>query len=137
MAAIAVSPYILKDCLFTVEADSYEAHVSQVEFTPSAPTATWKGLTPDASFSFVGTATWMCNLTFAQDWSTADSLSRYLFENEGDEIDVVFEPVAAGPSISATLMATPGSVGGSVDSVATSTVTLTVKGKPTLEALGA
>lgn len=130
MAAVAVSPIILTDVLFQVESDEYQAHVSSVEFVPSSSPVTWKGLTPSAVFSFGTTATWTCNLTFAQDWATANSLSRYLFTNEGEEIDVTFEPVSGGPGFTATLIVTPGSIGGSVDSVAVSTVTLAVKGKP-------
>lgn len=132
MATIAVNPFILSDTTFTVEADNYEAHVSGVTFTPSSSVTTWKGLTPDAVFSFGTNATWTCDLEFAQDWSTAGALSRYLFEHEGEEIDVVFAPVSGGPTISATLIVTPGAIGGAVDSVATATVSLGVKGKPTL-----
>jgi len=130
MAQIGVAPIILKDCLFQVETDSYEKHVSSVEFVPSSSTVVWKGLTPASVFSFGTSATWVCNLSFAQDWETADSLSLYLFENEGEEIDVVFEPVNGGAGFSATLIVAPGSIGGAVDSVAVSTVTLGVKGKP-------
>jgi len=130
MAQIAVSPIILKNVLFQVDLDSYEKHVSSVEFVPSASTVTWKGLTPASVFTFGSTATWQCNVSFAQDWETDDSLSLYLFENEGEEIDVVFEPVNGGAGFSATLIVAPGSIGGAVDSVAVSTVTLGVKGKP-------
>ncbi len=131
MAAITVAPILLTDVLFQVETDSYEGHVSSVEFVPSASTVNWKGLTPTSVFSFGTTATWTCNLTFAQDWATTNSLSRYLFDNEGEEIDVTFEPVNGGAGFTATLVVTPGSIGGAVDSVAVSTVTLAVKGKPT------
>lgn len=136
MAAIAVNPFMMRDCLLTVAADSYEKHVSAVEFVPgdNAP-VTWKGLTPAAVFSFGKSSTWTCNLSFAQDWATANSLSRYLFENEGEEIVVVFEPVSGGPSATATLIVVPGSIGGQVDSVAVSTVTLGCKAKPALEAV--
>lgn len=133
MADIAVNPFIMADCLFQVAADSYEAHVSTVEFAPTSQTVNWKGLTPTAVFSFGTNSTWVCNLGFAQDWSTANSLSRYLYENEGEEITVVFEPKAGGPSVTATLIVAPGSIGGAVDAVAVSTVALGVKGKPVLE----
>ncbi|WP_349902606.1 hypothetical protein [Parafrigoribacterium humi] len=135
MAQIAVNPFLMKDCLLTVAASDYAKHVSAVEFVPTSSVATWKGLTPDSVFSFGSNATWVCNLTYAQDWSTADSLSRYLYDHEGEEIEVVFEPVAGGPSVTATLIITPGSIGGAVDSVAVSTVGLGVKGKPVLEAV--
>lgn len=132
MATIAVNPFLMGDCTLTVELDNYEAHVSTVEFAPTSQPVTWKGLTPTAVFSFGTNATWVCNLGFAQDWATADSLSRYLFEHEGEEIDVVFAPKAGGPTVSATLIVTPGSIGGAVDAVAVSTVALGCKGKPTL-----
>jgi hypothetical protein len=130
MAQIGVAPIILTNVLFQVETDTYEKHVSTVEFVPSSSVVTWKGLTPASVFSAGTTATWTCNLSFAQDWETADSLSLYLFENEGEEIDVTFEPVNGGAGFTATLIVTPGSIGGAVDSVAVSTVTLGVRGKP-------
>ncbi|WP_449279626.1 hypothetical protein [Leucobacter sp. GX0328] len=133
MPAIAVSPFQLTDCLFTVEADNYEAHVSKVEFAPTSASSTFKGLTPNASFTFTGAPTWVCNLTFAQDWNTPASLSRYLFEHTGEEVDVTFEPKKGGPAITATIVAQPGSIGGDVDAIATSTVALGVVGKPVLE----
>jgi len=135
MAEIAVNPFMMRDCLFNVAADGYKSHVSSVEFVPTSAVATWKGLTPTAVFSFGSNATWVCNLGLAQDWATANALCRYLFENEGDEVAVTFEPVAGGPSITATLIITPGAIGGAVDAVAVSTVSLGVKGKPTLEAV--
>lgn len=133
MPTIAVKPFQLSDCLLTVESDNYEAHVSTVEFVPSSTSAQFKGLTPAAVFTFAGSPTWLCNLTFAQDWATPDSLSRYLFENVGEEIDVTFEPIKGGPAITAKLIAQPGSIGGAVDAVAVSTVALGVVGAPTLE----
>lgn len=130
MAQIGVAPIILKDCVLKNASDSYEKHVSAVEFVPSSSVVNWKGLTPSAAFSFGTTATWVCNLTFAQDWATEDSLSAYLFENEGTEVEFTFEPKAGGLGFKATLIIAPGSIGGSVDSVAVSTVSLGVKAKP-------
>lgn len=132
MAEVTVNPFVMRDVIFNVDADGYKAHVSNVTFTPSSSVVTWQGLTPTAAFSFGTNATWTCDLEFAQDWSTAGSLSRYLFENEGEEVSVTFEPVAGGPGITATLIVTPGAVGGAVNAVAVATVSLGVKGKPVL-----
>ena len=135
MATIAVNPFILKDVLLTIESDNYEAHVSQVEFTPSASTQAWQGLTPTATFTDVTTATWTANLTYAQDWSNPDSLSYKLHEQEGMEWEVVFKPISgSGPSVHATLIVTPGAIGGTVNGYATASVSLAVKGKPQLVA---
>ncbi len=132
MATITIDPIILNDVTLTVGTDDYQAHVSQVEFTPSSSTVTWKGLTPSSVHSFGTTATWTCTLAYAQDWTTANSLSQYLFANEGESVEMTFEPKAGGPSFTATVIITPGAIGGSVDSVAVATVTLGVSGKPAL-----
>lgn len=136
MATPIVKPFIMRDCLFQVEEDNYEAHVSQVQFDPSSQVVRWKGLTPTSNHSFGTTAEWSCNLAYAQDWNTAASLSEYLHEHEGESIDVTFTPVNGGRPITATLIVTPGSIGGQVDSVATASVTLGST-KPALGAIPA
>lgn len=131
MAQIAVQPIYLKDVVLTVDGDTYEKHVSGVTFTPSVTSATWKGLEPSAVFTNVGSSTWMIDLAYAQDWETTDSLSAYLFANEGAEITLSFVPVTGGGTWSATVIIVPGAVGGAVDSYAVSTVSLPVQGRPT------
>jgi len=127
---IEVVPIVLKNVTFKVAADEYQKNVSQVEFVPSASAVNWKGLHKDAVFTDIGSATWVCNLSYAQDWATTDSLSRYLFEHEGEAVDVEFAPEVSGPSFTATLLVTPGSIGGTVDAVAVGTVSLGVRGRP-------
>lgn len=140
MAQTSVAPIILRDVLLTIggiggvasATADFEKHVSQVEFTPSAAVQTWKGLTPAAVFSKGTTATWTCTLAYAQDWETTDSLSQFLHDQEGEEVSCTFEPVKGGATWAATLLITPGAVGGTVDAFAVATVTLGVAGKPTL-----
>ena len=119
-----VNPFIMRDCLFQVEADNYEAHVSKVEFVPTSNIVRFKGLTPSSNHAFGTTAEWASNLDYAQDWNTADSLSEYLHEHEGDSIDVTFQPVNGGRPITATLIVAPGTIGGAVDTVAVASVSL-------------
>jgi hypothetical protein len=131
MAQINVQPLYLKDVILTVDGDTYEKHVSGVTITPSVATATFKGLEPSATFSQASTATWMLDLTFVQDWETEDSLSAYLFNNAGEEVTMSFKPESgSGGTFSATVIIVPGSVGGTVDAYATSTVSLPVQGQP-------
>jgi hypothetical protein len=136
MAVITVSPIILTDVVFTVVADSYESSVSRVEFVPSSSPVVWKGLTPTSVFQFGTASTWVLNLDFAQDWATTSSLSKYLFDNEGTQKAVTFKPkkpaTGTAPTWGATVFIVPGSIGGAVDSVAVSSVTLGVIGKPAL-----
>lgn len=132
MASIDIAPIVLKNVLLTIGEDSYEKNVSGVEFVPSVTTVNWKGLHPDAVHTDVSTATWVCNLSYAQDWETADSLSQYLLEHEGETVDATFEPVNGGAGFTAELVITPGSIGGQVDAVAVASVSLGVKGRPVL-----
>lgn len=123
MATIAVKPIVLKNVQLTLGANDYRRHVSAVEFVPTAQPVIWKGLGGN-THTDIGTASWVCNLSFAQDWETEDSLSAFLFENEGETIAAVFEPVDGGTGFTANLTITPGSIGGSVDATAVATVSL-------------
>jgi len=133
MAVIAVVPIIMNDVVLTIGADNYEAHVSKVTFTPSASIVKWKNLTPTGTYNFPTTADWVVDLDYAQDWATTNSLSQYLFDNEGLSKVMVFKPkkpVSTGPTWTATVYITPGAIGGEVDTVAVASVQLGVSGKP-------
>lgn len=132
MAQIAIEPIILTNVLMTIGTDDYAKHVSRVEFVPTASIVNWKGLNPTSVFSKTTRATWVCNLEYAQDWETEDSLSQYLHDNEGAEKAVVFEPEAGGASVAATVQIVPGSIGGAVDTVPVASVSLGVNGKPAI-----
>lgn len=133
MAEIAVTPLTLTDVVIDIDGNDYGAAVSSVAFTPSASNVTFKGLKPGAVFTDVTNATWTCDITYAQDWDSATSLARYLFDNAGDAVDATFRPrTGVGPSFDATLLITPGAIGGAVDATATATVSLGVRGKPVL-----
>ena len=130
MVAIAVQPFVLKDATFKVAADNYEKALSSVAFAPSAETSTvkWKSITPASSFSETTAlpASWVCTLSYAQDWKTTNSLSRYLHEHEGESVTVVFVPKAGTgeASFTADLTVVPGSIGGDVDTVMVSSVSM-------------
>lgn len=130
MAQIEVKPIVLRDVLLTIPTDDYAKHVSGVTITPAAGTVTWNGLNPDATFTFPTATTWTAQLDYAQDWETANSLSRYLFDNEGEQVKMLFEPVAGGLGWEVDVFIAPGAIGGQVNTVATATVTLGVVGKP-------
>lgn len=131
MVQIAVKPIVLRDCTLGIAADNYEKHVSGVSIDPSSSTVTWNGLTPDAAFTFPTATTWGVKLDYAQDWETADSLSMYLYEHEGEQVDMTFTPKAGGLGWKVTVFIAPGSIGGQVNTVATASVTLGAVGRPT------
>lgn len=133
MVAIASAPFVLKDAVLTIDADSYEAHVSSVLFTPSSSTVTWQGITPSATFTDSTTPTWTCTIAYAQDWTTPNSLSQYLMDNAGAKKTVVFKPLGAttgDPTFTVEVFIAPGPVGGPVNTVQTGSVTLGCNGAP-------
>ena len=130
MPAVAVAPFVLKDATFAVALDNYEAHLSQVQFDPSVQTLTWQGLTPSASFSDVSSPSWAATLAYAQDWTTPNSFSQYLFDHQGETIAATFTTNPGAGSWAVNLIITPGAVGGQVNAYAVATVTLGVSGAP-------
>lgn len=145
MPQIAVKPIRLNNVLLRVvgaldTVGDFEKHVSAVEFVPSTGSVEWKGLNPDAVFSFPTTTTWTMNLSYAQDWSSENSLSGFLYENEGETFTMVFmtdysggegvDASATNPAWRVQATVVPGAIGGSIDSVAVGTVTLQVHGRP-------
>jgi hypothetical protein len=135
MAPVAVLPFVLKDATFLVGADNYEAHVSQVELTPSVSQLTWQGLTPSASFSDVSSPSWAATLSYAQDWTTPNSLSQYLQAHAGETIAATFTTNPGAGSWAVDLIIAPGAVGGTVNAYAVATVTLGVSGEPVFTAV--
>lgn len=131
MSLINPKPIILKDVTVIIGADNYEKQLSTVVLTPAAATQVWQGLTPAASYSDTPAATWSAELGYAQDWETAGSLSRYLFNNEGAQVTAVFKPRAGGgSSFQVQLVLTPGAIGGAVNAWQEATVTLGIIGRP-------
>lgn len=131
MVAIAVAPFVLKDTTFMVGADNYEAHVSQVEFVPSVSQLQWQGLTPSASFTDSGAPSWSATLSYAQDWTTPNSFSQYLFDHQGETIAAEFVTNDGAGTWAVDLIIAAGSVGGQVNAYTVATVNLGISGAPT------
>lgn len=132
MAAISLTPVVLKDSVFTLDGSDFSGHVSNVTFTPASTTVTAKGLTPTAVYTDQTAATWTVAITYFQDWDNPESLSNKLFDNEGDEVTLTFAPVnKSGKALwSAQVKLVPGTVGGAGDAWMTATVTLGINGRP-------
>jgi hypothetical protein len=124
------SPYAMKQSKITFGADDYTDAVSQAEYQPSTSTSPWEGI-GGRVIQMTGNATWQLVLGLAQDDDDAGLLT-YLFENEGDVVTVVLEPVEGGAGWSCPVVLSPANVGGTAGSaVAVSTVTLACTEKPT------
>lgn len=123
MVSVAVKPFILRDVDLVIGVDNYEAHVSEVTFTPTAAQVNWTGLAGN-TVAATATATWVVTLGYAQDWDTANSLSQYLHANEGTTVAIQFTPGDGEGSFDANVALSPGSIGGVAGVFATSTVSL-------------
>lgn len=128
MATLNVAPLVLKDVMLElgtgVDADDFRKHVSGVTYTPTAPTQSWTGLGGN-SHTDVGAATWTLNLDYVQDWTSTESLSRFLFEHQGETLPARFRPISGeGPSFTSNVTITPGAIGGQVNAYATTSVQL-------------
>jgi uncharacterized membrane protein len=132
---MAFQPFILGASVLTIDGDAYEGQVSGAVFTPSATVTTWTSIS-SVTHSFTSPATWVLDLTLAQDWQDADALARYLHENEGEVVAAVFTPIAGGETVTANITVTPGAIGGGSAAVAESTVQMGST-KPVLSAVGA
>ena len=133
MATITPAPLYFKDAVLEIDGDDYAPAASSATLTPSVSSTTFYGLKEDAMFP-ESSVDWTLEVTFVQDWDSATSLSRYLWDNQGSVITgVTLSPRdGSGPSFTMDLHIVPGSIGGSTRAHATSTVSLPVVGVPTL-----
>lgn len=132
MAQIGVAPIILKNIVVTLGGNSFEKAVTQCQLTPTAQIQSWKGGTPDAIFTDMGAPTWVCDMTFGQDWSTVGALAQYLLKTYGSVVPFTFKPIGDGVFTAAGQMrlAVP-PVGGSIDAWLNATVQHGIVGQPT------
>lgn len=132
MVVLTARPTVLKDVLLEIGTDDFRAFAESVTFTPSASTITWTGLGGN-THTDASVATWTLDLTYSQDWDSTNSLSRFLYENEGETVSVTFAPKSgSGPSFIGDVVITPGAIGGAVGVFLTTSVTLGMSGRPEL-----
>lgn len=134
---VPFEPFIMKNAIVAFGTpgsdDDFAKAVSSATLTPSGGTVNFKGLKPDAVYTFPQSTTWTLDLEFGQDWAVDDSLSRYLFDHIGEVLEATLnadDRTAGTTSWALTVAIAPGAVGGPVDSVAVATVSLGVVGAP-------
>jgi hypothetical protein len=114
--------------------NTYEAAVSNFEVVPTTPTSVVKGIAPGAAYPFVGSPTYVLNITAVQDLKTSTSLLNYFIANAGQYLVFLFTgaPGTTGSptiSVTATVVAPP--AGGVMDKNLEFSVSFPVTGVPT------
>lgn len=133
MAVQEVRPFIMRNAVVELGDDDFAKAVSSATLTPSGGTTDFKGLKPDATFTYPTATTWVLDLAYAQDWSQDGSLSRFLFDHIGEVLPFTLNPDDQSEGTTAwagNVAITAGAVGGAVDAVAVATVSLGVVGAP-------
>lgn len=127
MAIVTAKPHLTLATEASFGTDDYHAHISQFEFQPSQPTASVTDIAGTVT-NFGGKSGYVLALGIFQDWETANSLSDYLFDNDGEDATASID--VPGGTWSATVVCAAPHIGGTGNTPAVSQLTLQVKGKP-------
>jgi len=130
--AATPKPLTIKDVDLSVGTTDYRAHVNSVMLTPSTTISTWRGAQAGSNQNEGTTPAWTLDITYVQDWDTAGSFCRYLWDNQNSEVTVTFKPRSGGTGFTVKFIAIVGGIGGALDAVATVTSSFPVNGQPTL-----
>ena len=130
MPTIPIEPLFMDAADLNIDGDDYAAHISGASFVPTTSQVNWTGAKPGAVFTRQTRATWVLNLNFGQDWESAESLSQYLHDNEGEVKPITLAPVSGGKSFTADVVIAPGTIGAEINTFGVSTVALGVQGRP-------
>lgn len=124
MAAIALTnPYALKSGTLSIATDDYTAAVTQVEFTPATSQSTVRTI-DGVAHKEQATAEWTVTIGFIQDLAPLGFM-RYMLDHDGESKAVTFVPETDGPTIAATIVVSPGTIGGTAGAdLAVASVTL-------------
>lgn len=138
MAAILpTNPIVMNGATVKIgTTNNYEATVSTVSIVPTTPTTSWTSVNGTV-ITVAGTPTWVINLTFLQDFKTANSLSQYLLTNAGQTQPIAVAPAAGTGNTLYTISAVlvPSQIGGDTNALLSASVTLQCIGQPVASTL--
>lgn len=130
--AAPVGGYVLRDAECTFDGTDYANQLTKIRFVPETPMQQMRTLVPDGVVSDVDSSVWSLELSGIQDMVSAQGFARYLNDNAGDTVTVVYTPKPGGPAMTADviLMAVP--FGGEQGAFTNFDVTLPVVGTPAI-----
>lgn len=130
------APGILKFAATPAEiatAPEYQCQITSVALTPSPVTETLDATLCRAESDSAKPSKWALDLEFLQDWTAVpdDSLSWFLYDNDGKEVAFSVSLTAAAPPVATgTCSISAGAFLGPASGVLTATASLPCKGKP-------
>lgn len=131
MPIVNINAKVLRDAIVTIGDNEFQTSISNITMTPTATSIVWSGVGGN-TLTDTSSATWAAAITFAQDFETPNSLSQFLFDNEGATFPFYFRPRnGVGMAYTGVVTITPGAIGGAVNTINESTVTLGLSSKPT------
>lgn len=113
MAKITSKPVRFKAPV-SVGDDEYTAHLNQAEFVSTAPTSSWTDLDGKV-YPFGGESAWQLTWAGAQDWETVNSLSLFLYEHDGETVEVSID-LPGGKTATADVIVAATNIGGTINS---------------------
>lgn len=128
MTVVGAAPISLRDATLTVASDDYSAAVNEVRFEPRAEWV-WAPDLTGPGIPVLGAVRWTLVLGVMQDLATG-SLSRYLLANAGATKTMIFTVTTGGPTVTASVVVVPLTLGGPSGQILTSSPELPVVGAP-------
>lgn len=135
MTAVTGTPYSITSATVTLGSDTFENMIGKADCVPSYGNSRYPTIDGD-SHPIADKADWMLELDIAQDWETATSLTNYLAAHDGEIVSFEYLPASgAGKKVTGNVLIRATNVGGQARQTATSSVSLPIKGTPTLAAV--
>lgn len=113
----------------TIDSDNFTKGVESFALVPSTPTETVKDIGGGIQ-SLAGEAEWTVQITFAQDWASAGSLSKKSIEWAGSPKTIVFTPQTGAETVTVSVTFQPSQIGGAAAGINKATLSLGVNGQP-------
>lgn len=129
MVNIAPAPFSMNRGLLKAPLNNYEASVSSAKIVATTTVSKFKGI-DGSTVASASEPDNMLVLTFAQDWTTEDSLSQHLLDGHGTIEAWELTPEAGGVKAQVNVLLVQGDFGGDVDATAVATVNLQIIGQP-------
>lgn len=89
-----ISPFI-KNATVSIADTDVSDEVSNVTWTQATSTTTFTPVSGN-TVSDTTPGAWTCAFTYGEDWELLTSLSNYIYEHEGEEVELVFKPKGSG-----------------------------------------